>query len=367
MILKEGFQLRGRGKKSKLMEKLRFAIVGTGFWASYQLAAWLELPGVTCVALCNRHLARAAALASRFNIASIYEDVRQMIDREELDFLDVITDVGTHAGMVRLAAAHRLPVICQKPMAGTLAEAIGMVEACRATGTPLLIHENWRWQTPIRALKESLTSGVIGRPFRARVHFCSSFPVFDNQPFLRELEQFILTDIGSHILDTARFLFGEATSLYCQTHRVHKEIKGEDVATVVLSMDGGMTVICEMSYASRTEHERFPETYVHIEGELGSLELGPGYRLCVTTSQGSIARFHPPPQFSWVDSAYELVQASIVPCNANLLAGLRGETDPETTGEDNLKTMRLVFASYESARSGDLISLPADHLAGANA
>ena len=48
--------------------------------------------------------------------------------------------------------------------------------------------------------------------FRARVTYSNSFPVFDNQPFLKELEQFILTDIGTHILDTARMLFGEATS-----------------------------------------------------------------------------------------------------------------------------------------------------------
>ena len=56
----------------------------------------------------------------------------------------------------------------------------------------------------------------------------SGFPVFANQPFLKELEQFILTDLGSHTLDTARFLFGEAESLYCQTRRVHPDIKGED-------------------------------------------------------------------------------------------------------------------------------------------
>ena len=51
----------------------------------------------------------------------------------------------------------------------------------------------------------------------------------------------------------------------------------------MMTMAGGMTVICEMSYASRTEHERFPETYVHIEGEKGSIELGPDYWVRVTT------------------------------------------------------------------------------------
>jgi D-apiose dehydrogenase len=63
----------------------------------------------------------------------------------------------------------------------------------------------------------------------------SGFPVFNNQPFLKELEQFILTDLGSHTLDTARFLFGEASSLYCQTRRIHADIRGEDVATIMMA------------------------------------------------------------------------------------------------------------------------------------
>ncbi len=342
------------------MTNLRFAVVGTGFWARYQLAAWQELPGAECIALCNCNRQRAEALAREFGIPAVYDDAEEMLRRERLDFLDIITDVKTHAPMVHLAASHRLPVICQKPMATTLAEAAEMVRVCRESKTPFYVHENWRWQTPLRQLKHDLSSGVIGQPFRARIHFCSSFPVFDNQPFLKELEQFILTDIGSHILDAARFLFGEADTLYCRTHRIHKEINGEDVATVMMTTGGGMTVVCEMSYASRTEHERFPETYVVIEGEKGSLELGPDYRICLTTEAGSCARRYPPPRYNWIDPAYELVQASIVPCNANLLAALRGETQAETTGEDNLRTVQLIFASYESARSGNVIYLSAE-------
>ena len=55
------------------------------------------------------------------------------------------------ARFVRLAADRRLPVICQKPLAPTLEEAERMVAACREAGVPLLVHENWRWQAPIRA------------------------------------------------------------------------------------------------------------------------------------------------------------------------------------------------------------------------
>ncbi len=333
------------------MANLRFAIIGAGFWSQFQLAAWRELDGVECVALCNRTRDRAEELARRFGVPAVYVDAREMLRRERLDFLDIITDVETHGQFVRLAAEHRLPVICQKPMAATLSEAEAMARVCREAGNAFFVHENWRWQRPIRELKATLASGHIGNVFRARIQFCSSFPVFDNQPFLKDLGQFILTDVGSHILDTARFLFGEAATLTCQTHRIHQEIKGEDVATVMMRMESGATVICEMSYASRLEHERFPETYVYVEGEQGSIELGPDYWLRVTTVEGTRARRYPPPRYAWADPAYELVQASIVPCNADLLAALQGKKVAETTGEDNLKTMRLVFAAYEAARN----------------
>ena len=310
-----------------------------------------------CVALYNRTRPKATVLAQAFGVPAVYDDAEALLQHEQLDFVDIITNVETHGQFVRLAATHRLPMICQKPMATSLEEAEDMVRACREAGVPLFIHENWRWQTPIRQAKRVLDEGWIGTPFRARIHYCSSFPVLNNQPFLKELEQFILTDMGSHILDVARFLFGEAKSLYCQAHRVHRDIRGEDVATVMMRMTSGATVVCEISYASRTEHERFPETYIVVEGEMGSLELGPDYWLRVTTEDGTHARRYPPPRYAWADPAYDTVHSSIAACNANLLQALKGEGPAETTGEDNLRTVRLVFAAYESADSGRVIPI----------
>jgi len=232
-----------------------------------------------------------------------------------------------------------------------------MLAACRQGGVPLYVHENWRWQRPLRVLKEILSAGQIGRVFRARVTYSNSFPVFENQPFLKNLEQFILTDIGTHILDATRMLFGEASCLYCRTARVHRDIQGEDVATVLLGMVSGATVTCEMSYASRVEHDRFPETYVQVEGEEGTVELGPDYWIRVTTGEGTLARRYPPPFFAWADPRYALAQVAGVACNANLLEALRGCGQAETTAEDNLRTLELVFRCYESARLGQAIAV----------
>ena len=341
----------------RIMKELRFAVFGAGFWSQYQLAAWNELPGARCVAVFNRTRIKAEEIARRFGIPTVYDNAEELLEREKIDFIDIITDVDTHPLFVEMAAQRKLPVICQKPMAATLARAEKMVALTRTAGMPFAIHENWRWQTPIRQLKSALDSGAIGRVFRSRIDYCNSFPVFENQPFLKELKQFILTDIGSHILDVARFLFGEARTLYCQTERVHRDIQGEDVATVVMRMKSGATTTCNMSYASHLEHDRFPETFVFVEGEHGSIELGPDYWLRVTTSEGTKSRRCPPPYFPWADARYALVHSSIVACNRNLLEALQKQQPAETSGEDNLKTMRLVFAAYDSAERDAVIRL----------
>ncbi|MHB1356994.1 MAG: Gfo/Idh/MocA family protein [Anaerolineae bacterium] len=340
-----------------MQPRKRFAILGTGFWARYQLAGWRELAGAECVALYNRTLSKAQALANEFGIARVYDDVGALFANEELDFVDIITGVETHSPLVQLAAKQRITSICQKPMAPSLAEAEHMVETCQNAGIPLYIHENWRWQRPIRELKQQLGCAEIGRPFRARVHYCSSFPVFTNQPFLKDLTQFILADMGTHLLDAIRYLFGEVDSLACQVTRVHPDIRGEDVASVMLRMSNGMTVVCEISYASRTEHERFPQTFIHIEGSLGSLELAPDYWLRQTTAAGTIARRVPPHHYAWADPAYDVVHASIVTCNANLLSAIRREGQAETTAGDNLRTLRLVYAAYDAARLNQVVTL----------
>lgn len=339
------------------MGDLQFAVFGAGFWAPFQLAGWRELTGARCVAIYNRTPAKAEAVARRFGIPGVYADPEELLDREKLDFLDIITDISSHSRFVHLAVERKLPVICQKPMSSSLAESEQMLRVCRRHRVPFYIHENWRWQGQIREFKKVLDSGEIGTPFRARLFLVSGYPVFNNEPALRELEEFILIDMGAHLLDVSRFLFGEADQLYCQTHRV-QDIKGEDVATVMMRMGGGTTVTCYLGFPGHfLERDAFTQTLIFVEGDKGSAELDREYWIRVTTKAGTRARRFPPVWLPWMLPDYLASHSSIVPCNANLLRALRGEGEAETTAEDNLKTMRLVFAAYESARSGKVVSM----------
>ncbi len=348
-------------KNSRHVEPKRFAMIGAGFWAQFQLAAWQEVEGARCVAICDRSKSKAEALADRFGVPAVYDDAATLFDGESIDFVDIVTDVYTHAPLVQLAASRKIPAICQKPLATSLDEAKAMSEACQQAGVSLYVHENWRWQRPMRAVKEILEQGQIGTPYRARIEMVTGFPVFENQPGLAELEHLILADLGTHLLDVARMFFGEALSLYCQTQQVYPGIQGEDAATVMMSMNSGQTTVtCQMAYAgSILERECFPQTMMFVEGSHGSLELAPDYWIRTTTAEGTVSRRWPPQMYSWIDPAYAIAHSSIVDCHANLLSGFAdAAVAPETTAEDNLKTLQLVFDAYDSARQGIAVHYP---------
>ena len=347
------------------MNPLRLAIFGAGFWVPYQLSGWQEVGGVTFAAIYNRSRPKAEAIARRFGIPAIYDDPEQLLQEIKPDAVDNITEVGGHKPLSLLCARHRIPCICQKPLAATLEDAGEIVAAFGRMRTPFFVHENWRCQSPMIALRRILGSGTIGTPFRAHLSMVSGFDCWANQPALRTLEQFILTDLGVHLFDVARVLFGEASTVYCHTQRtLLPEVCGDNVATVLLRMGEARTsVVVELGYAKTPleagVREIFPQTRAFIEGPKGSIELTADYILRVTTSDGTHVTRHPPPRYGWADPRYEIAHASIVPCLKDLLGALRGETLGETTGRDNLRTLELVFGAYESAKSDEVIQVGA--------
>lgn len=340
------------------MDKLKFAVLGCGFWSKFQIGAWSELEGVELVAVYNRSISKAQKISEYFKVPHVYNNAEELFEKEKIDFVDIITDVDTHAFFVEMAVNHGIKhIICQKPMAPDFETAKRMIRVCSAAGTKLYIHENYRWQAPVRRFKQIVDSGIIGKPFKARVSFLSGFPVFDNQPFLMELDHFILTDMGSHVLDVVRFVFGECDELWCQTRAVNPKIKGEDLAVILMDMKNGMPVYTEMSYASIIEHDTFSTLNILVEGEKGSVYLGPKFEIRTTNRQGTqseIVRF---PSYQWADPDYIVNHESGIHINRNILDDIQGKTDAENSGADNLETVRLIWASYHSAATGKKIKI----------
>ncbi len=127
--------------------------------------------------------------------------------------------MDSHLEMVKLACARRIDIILQKPLAPDWSTAREVVETARRAGVRLAIHENFRYQSPMRKLKGVLDSGAIGHPSWARIAFRTGYDIYAVQPYLHQAKRFAILDVGIHMLDLARFFLGDVDRVSCETQR----------------------------------------------------------------------------------------------------------------------------------------------------
>ena len=331
---------------------IKIALIGCGFFAQNQLHAWAGIEGAEVVALCDRDPVRLTETGERFGISRKYADAVEMFSNEEFDVVDIATTVASHRALTQTAAEAGKHVICQKPVAPSLADARHMVEAVERAGKIMMVHENFRWQSPIRTVIEALRGGAIGTPFFGRISFRSGYDVFSGQPYLAKGERFIIEDLGIHILDIARALFGDVARITAETRRINPNIRGEDVATMLLQHKGGVSSVVDCSYATKRAPETFPETLIEIDGSEGSLKLDAGYRLIIHRGGQNETRDVSPPLLPWAERPWHNIQESVAIIQQDFITCLRDGKQPETSGRDNLSTFALVEAAYRSAAEG---------------
>jgi predicted dehydrogenase len=329
---------------------LRGAIIGCGFFARFHLHAWHECPSAQIVALCDTdaaQLAKAQRVAERFGARpQCFRSAKALFGAGlGLDFVDIATQVDAHKELVVLAAASFVPhVVCQKPLAPSLADAREMVEACEASGARLAVHENWRFQAPLLSL--AAAAGEIGQPTFCHLSARSPFDPRRQQPYLAEGERLIVQaspcmlqytpasraspehagscavpcyalpcvqDLGAHLLDAARVLMGsEFASVYCSAQRLDPTINGEDSATIVLRTADGATAVLDMCYGCSDAPDPFPQTTVRLEGPRGTLKVAPGYALSLARGSELVRRWSAPPaRHMWASPERLLVHDAV--------------------------------------------------------
>jgi D-apiose dehydrogenase len=335
---------------------MKGALIGCGFFAQNQLHAWRDIDGVEIVALCDQDAGRLAQTAADFDIARTHRDAAEMFAKGGFDFVDIATTVPSHLPLVQMAAEAGVHIICQKPFAENLADARAMVAAADVAKKTLMVHENFRWQSAVQAALYVVKSGSIGDPFFGRFSFRSGYDVFSGQPYLAEGARFIIEDLGIHILDIARAFLGDADSITATTKRINPNIKGEDVATMLLTHKGGVTSVVDCSYATRRTPETFPQTLLEIDGTEGTVRLDAGYQLSVTGKETHSVDVNPP-VLPWAEKPWHNIQESVLTIQQHFVDCVSKGRAPQTSGADNLQTLALVEAAYLSAAEGRTVRL----------
>src|SRR6185295_3891775 len=144
-------------------------------------------------------------------------------------------------------------------------------EAAANAGVFLAVHENFRFQTPMRRVRDVLASDAIGAPSWARIAFRTGFDLYRTQPYFYTEERLAILDVGIHVLDLTRVFLGEVERVSCETQRRNPKVRAEDTATMMLRHASGAISIVECTYESRKQPDVFPETLLEIEGDRGAI------------------------------------------------------------------------------------------------
>jgi D-apiose dehydrogenase len=344
-----------------MADRIRLGVVGCGFFAQNHLHSWRDLgkDGVDLVAVCDVDAGKAKAAAEAFGVPRWYTDTDAMLRDEKLGLLDIVTRVETHQQLVERAIAQRVPAIVQKPFGPDLAACVAMAKAAKAAGVFLAVHENFRFQAPMRKVAELLRSGAIGEPSWARISFRTGYDIYRGQPYLLREERFVILDLGVHVVDLARAFLGEVAHVSAETQRRDPRVRGEDTATMLLKHQSGAVSLVECTYAAHRLPDNFPETLLEIEGPRGAILLKPGYTLEVTVDGKTTTSIADTPPLPWAERPWHIVQESVYATCAHMLAAVRAGREAATSAADNARTFAVCEAAYEAVSAGRAVPPPA--------
>ena len=337
---------------------IKGAVVGCGFFASNHILAWKELNNVEIIAVCDLDKKKALHFKKKYNIKFYFTSLLEMIQSLELDFVDVITTMETHLNICKVLSTYKIPTCVQKPFSDTYINAKKIVEMYEKNNTIIMVHENFRWQTPIITFKNSLTKYNLGKLIYSKISFRHSNPVgYTNQKYLYNLKKYLIFDVGIHLYDLARLFMGEVISIYTINQNTNKKFKGETAFTSLLNHINNSVSIVDASISSIKKPDRFAQTLINIECKNGSAILDYDYNITIHKNNKKIKVNAKPKKYKWIKKPWDQIQESVINTHKHFISCLIKNKNPDTNGKDNLKSLNIVFASYKSTKLNKVINL----------
>lgn len=221
-----------------------------------------------------------------------------------------------------------------------------------------MVHENWRWQPWYREIKRLVEADTLGEIYSIyfRMRTGDGWPAdayMERQPFFRNYPRLLIYETGVHFLDTFRYLLGEPASIYARLRRLNPDIKGEDSGQVILGFNDGATALLDGNRYNENEARNPRLTFgeLRLDGSKGHLTLDyEGDIIVKLLGEDPYVHEYPHEDTGFAGGCVHALQSHFV---EQFLVG-----EPfESTGDDYLKTIKLVEACYVSAESGSAIDL----------
>ena len=337
----------------------RIGCIGAGFiMADCHLVAYREA-GFNPVAISSRSPDRAAAVAARHSISTVYDNYESLLDDTSIEVVDLAVPPDIQLEVVRAAVqrnSHLRGILAQKPLGVNYSQAVEIVRLCDEAGVTLGVNQNMRYDHSIRACRHLLDRGELGEPVLATIDM-RAIPHW--MPWQERLGWVTLRVMSIHHLDAFRYLFGDPVRVFASVRsdpRTAQKFEHEDgICLYILEYASGLRAMsCDDVWTGPALEGSESDIGINwrVEGTDGLARGTIGWpkypdrapsTLDFTTKHRPGFWFQPRWPDVWFPDAF-------VGPMAQLLVALETGDEPEISGRDNLGTMALVEACYQSAR-----------------
>ncbi len=332
-----------------MAKKIKIGVIGAGAIAEHaHLAGYNLIPDLCEItAICDINKERAEEMAKKFNIPEVYTDYKEMLAKADIDAVSICTPNALHAPMTIDACNAGKHVLCEKPMAVTVEECEEMIKAAEANNVQLMVGFTHRFYNYNQKAKELLDSGVIGKPFMARVRFAHegpyiSWPAKSDWFFNKEMAGGgALLDMGVHALDILRFMIGEIKDISANVKTLVRDIEVEDNAVCAVTFENGAMGYLEVGSSSKAGR-----LGIEIYGDDGSMVID--YETPIRVFIDKKKDIGGP---GWVDLTEYKGGGWDTEMKAFVEALIEGKPVP-VDGHDGLVGVKLATAAYKSNAEG---------------
>lgn len=341
-------------------DKIRFAIVGAGVIARHHAESIRQHPDAELVAVTDNSTEKASRLTEGFAKPRLFTDYQEMLKMEEIDVVCVCTPSGSHSEVTMAAAQAGKHVLCEKPLDINGDRMTAMIDSCRKHGVKLGCVFQRRLMPAMLHARQAIKEGKIGRPVlgNAYLKYYRS-PEYYKSGGWRGTWKLdgggALMNQGVHGVDLIQYLMGDVESVFSYTAALARDIEVEDTAVVALKYKSGAFGIIQ----GTTSVYPGQETRFELHGDQGTIEFG-DEGIKQWTFMG-----HDEPAPVFKDTLG--LASSTNPQNISIaghyyyvddmIQAIRGNREPQVNGEEARKSVDLILAIYESARSGKEVML----------
>lgn len=342
--------------------RVHAGIIGSQFISSIHAESLQRCPGAVLAGVASPTPGNAAAFARRFDIPRAFTDYRELLALPDLDLVVIGVPNDLHCQVVVDAARAGKHIVIEKPLCLNLAEADRMIAAAREAGVKLMYAEELCFAPKYVRLKQLLDSGALGHPVLLKQSEKHDGPHAAHFWDVERSGGGVTMDMGCHAIEFFRWLLGRprVTSVYAQmgTHVHGHKTRGEDNALLILEFENGVTALAEESWTKLGGMDDRAE--VHGSKGVAYADLLHGNAIETYSLEGyDYAVEKAGSTRGWSFTIYEEAwnygfhqeMAHFVDC-------VRHDRPPLVTGEDGRVVLEVIFAAYESARTGRKVALP---------